>query len=65
MLTPIVAATAIGPGVGMTIACVVIRPTASAVTSVANGTRPCRDSVLTRLTRMTNAASKNTGIDTM
>ena len=65
MLTPMVAATAIGPGVGMTMACVVIRPTASAVTSVAKGTRPCRESVLTRLTRMTNAASKKTGMETI
>ena len=65
MLTPMVPATAMGPGVGITMAWVTIRPTDRAVTRETKGILPFLERDLTRFTRMTKAASKNTGIDTM
>ena len=54
-----------GPGVGITMAWVTIRPTDRAVTRETKGILPFLERDLTRFTRMTKAASKNTGIDTM
>src|SRR5699024_4221820 len=62
--TPTLSATTSGPGVGMTMLCETIRPTASAVTNVILAMPVFVARLLITLLRMTNAASKNTGIDT-
>ena len=65
MSAPMFPATATGPGVGMTRACVQVRPTTRAVTSVLRASLPSRAISRMRPMRMTKAASKNTGMEMM